>query len=699
MKATVFGKLGRIFLLALAAGLVVGACSSPKSTPSSRSTATSESADSKTSVERSVSGVAGTYIYWANTSGNTIGRANLNGTDVIQNFISGANGPGDVVVYGHRIYWANADGCTEYGSCNGSIGAANLDGTDVNERFIPTNTAYGLAISSQYIYWTNFGSNTIGRANLDGTDVKQNFISGANGPDGVVVISQSIYWSNAGSDTIGRANVDGTDINQDFVTAANGPQGMAIDSQHIYWANHNNGTIGRASLDGTDVDQRFIVGAGNFPTRVTVNSQHILWTAWTKNSIPSPGTIGEANLDGTDVVKTLISSANSPVGVFAEDALLRGVGNSQVSTIASSLPTPSEAFSPARSIAVNGGIAAAIAMILTFPSQLFNETLQENYAEIVGWWRRRLRLSPKAANDRGATGEVKNASTSLRRDRAVFAVVVLAGAVVNSLNDGHFGFKTETLITFIAVVLTIVAGVAISATVAGVYHAKRHGDTSRRLQALPAGLAIAAGLVVFSRVIGFEPGYLYGVICGVIFTRELADNEKGHLAALGVLTTMGVSVVAWLIWIPVNNAAQHHGAFFGVVLADDFFAALFVGGLVGSFFGMVPIKGLPGWTVKQWNLAAWVAGFGLATFGLCQILLRPGIVGHGHRPLVASVILFVAFGLGSIAFHEHFEDKRRLSEGELHPSFTARVRTLARHARFAPSPADPTGMAEASTQT
>ena len=31
------------------------------------------------------------HIYWANVSGNTIGRADLNGTDVDQSFISGAS--------------------------------------------------------------------------------------------------------------------------------------------------------------------------------------------------------------------------------------------------------------------------------------------------------------------------------------------------------------------------------------------------------------------------------------------------------------------------------------------------------------------------------------------------------------------------------------------------------------------------------
>ena len=100
----------------------------------------------------------------------------------------------------------------------------------------------------------------------------------------------------------------------------------------------------------------------------------------------------------------------------------------------------------------------------------------------------------------------------------------------------------------------------------------------------------AVVMVLFSRLIDFEPGYLYGFVCGVLFTRELPTNEKGHLAALSVCTTLVVSALAWMAWIPVNAAALRPGAFVGVVLADDLLGALFVSGLVGSFFGMMPIQ-------------------------------------------------------------------------------------------------------------
>jgi hypothetical protein len=248
--------------------------------------------------------------------------------------------------------------------------------------------------------------------------------------------------------------------------------------------------------------------------------------------------------------------------------------------------------------------------------------------------------------------------------------------LANALNDGHFGLSLSTLITFIAVVLSLGVGLLESFLIGTIYHTKRHGSAPRKLIAIPIGLAIAAVLMLFSRLINFEPGYLYGLVCGVVFTRQLPTNEKGHLAALGILAALVVSVVAWTVWIPVNAAAQHANPFVGMVLADDLLGALFVGGLVGSFFGMIPIKGLPGWTIKQWNVWAWVAGFAISILGLFQILLRPGIAGHGHRPLIISIILFVAFGVGSIVFHEHFEGKERRTSGAPTPPFRDRVKDV-----------------------
>jgi hypothetical protein len=54
--------------------------------------------------------------------------ANIDGSDVNNNFITGADAPVEPVVVGDHLYWGNGHGTT--------IGRANLDGSGVNESFI-----------------------------------------------------------------------------------------------------------------------------------------------------------------------------------------------------------------------------------------------------------------------------------------------------------------------------------------------------------------------------------------------------------------------------------------------------------------------------------------------------------------------------------------------------------------------------------
>ncbi|MBV8997763.1 MAG: hypothetical protein JO304_01810 [Solirubrobacterales bacterium] len=246
-------------------------------------------------------------IYWANPTSGTIGRSNLDGTDVNENLIIGASGPFMVATYGQHVYWTNAN--------SGTIGRANLDGTGVEENFITgVGQTAGLAVDGQHIYWGNADVNaqtgTIGRANLDGTDVNENFIDVGDIPIGVAVDSQHIYWTGILSDAIGEANPDGTAVNRTFITGARGPYGIALDGQHLYWSNRTalGPTIARANLDGTGVNESFIAAGGD-TTGVALDGQHVYWA-----SFLFPGTIARANLDGAAVDPNFIAGADA-IGV------------------------------------------------------------------------------------------------------------------------------------------------------------------------------------------------------------------------------------------------------------------------------------------------------------------------------------------------------------------------------------------------
>jgi hypothetical protein len=245
------------------------------------------------------------HIYWTNvlntsTRAGTIGRANLDGTGVNQNFITGVNPTGGLAVDGGHLYWGNQDNSSTavtFGT-PATIGRANLDGTGVDPNFITgADTASGIALDAAHIYWTNRGQFTVGRANLDGTGVNQNLVNIGSRvfPDGVAVDSGHIYWAGT-TGSLGRANLDGTGVTPNFVDAGAFPSGIAVDSGHLYWTHVNfssdpnafDDAIGRANLDGTGVEQNFIF---NFsPEGVAVSPQ----AAVPPPAVPAAPTIGSA---------------------------------------------------------------------------------------------------------------------------------------------------------------------------------------------------------------------------------------------------------------------------------------------------------------------------------------------------------------------------------------------------------------------
>src|SRR5207237_1231754 len=80
-----------------------------------------------------------------------------------------------------------------------------------------------------------------------------------------------------------------------------------------------------------------------------------------------------------------------------------------------------------------------------------------------------------------------------------------------------------------------------------------HGEWAR-LKVLPGTALVAVACVGLSRLLAFQPGYLYGLIAGLEFRREPEDTT-GRLTSLAALTILIIGLVTWAARAPVAAAS------------------------------------------------------------------------------------------------------------------------------------------------
>ncbi|MCR6641572.1 MAG: IPT/TIG domain-containing protein [Sporocytophaga sp.] len=111
----------------------------------------------------------GTYIYWADSGSQVIGRANADGSDpqILINLgaTNASANPTGVAIANGNIYWTDGG----FSGSAGSIGYANVNGSSVHQHWITLaagSSPSGLAITGGTIYWSDSVLNVIGEADL-----------------------------------------------------------------------------------------------------------------------------------------------------------------------------------------------------------------------------------------------------------------------------------------------------------------------------------------------------------------------------------------------------------------------------------------------------------------------------------------------------------------------------------------------------
>lgn len=248
--------------------------------------------------------------------------------------------------------------------------------------------------------------------------------------------------------------------------------------------------------------------------------------------------------------------------------------------------------------------------------------------------------------------------------RIVAAVVV--AAVISSFLSPTLGFDSASLATFLGFLVAL-AVILISFELPGLLEHRRVTGEMGRLRVLPWTLILAAAFVVVSRLATLQPGYLWGVVLGVVFLRPVTDVDEGREAAAGALWTLAVSIAAWMALGWIRGPAGTDLSFTTRVVQTAL-AAIVVSGLEAVAMGLLPFRFMPGAAVYRWNRLGWALLCGASLFAFIHILVGPtsGYLSDLTAPAwLAAMGIFAAFGVLTVLFWAWFRFRPSpVAEGE-----------------------------------
>ena len=294
-------------------------------------------------------------------------------------------------------------------------------------------------------------------------------------------------------------------------------------------------------------------------------------------------------------------------------------------------------------------MALTFIFVFYFAATLFNSTIKANYETIRGWLSRASGLfKPLIGSVSRKTSKLKN-----MRARGYLRIVLsmLLCALIYCYLDSNFSYNLTGLALFLSLALAI--GIVTNCYQGGqsLFGRVRYGIRSR-FNIYPIAILIAIAFVAFSRAINFHPGLIYGFVGGYVLflgsMKAVRADERGEVrkAAIvvicGALLMTSVALLAFFLRAFIPQASEGARGFW-VSLADGILAGVFVSGIQGLFFLLLPLTFLDGAKITAWKWWVWPFVMAPVVFIFYHIMINkgatfPNVAGN----MGAHGLLFVA---------------------------------------------------------
>ncbi len=325
------------------------------------------------------------------------------------------------------------------------------------------------------------------------------------------------------------------------------------------------------------------------------------------------------------------------------------------------LRTPLDISTDPAVVGTNLFLAILIALLFGLTSTLLNDTVAANPEALAAGFFGRVATGLKRAGQ--AIGRLLGPLGLRGRRTGTYlqvALFVVLTALTACFLDPSFRFFSWAGLGLFFSMLFSVGLVNLAYEGTQVFAARRF-----RLEAAiklnPLGILVAIVCVLFSRLVGFVPGYLYGIPGGYVLGSavELSRRREAAIGGAGLGAAAVLAFLAWGLTVPTALLQQDMGSagltrfFPGLVgVIQAFLLTVFFVGLEAVFLELFPLGPTDGAALFRWNKLVWGLSFAVAAFAAFHTLLTPEsayldtVRSHSLQLLLALLALYSLLAVG-----------------------------------------------------
>jgi hypothetical protein len=307
------------------------------------------------------------------------------------------------------------------------------------------------------------------------------------------------------------------------------------------------------------------------------------------------------------------------------------------SALGSGLPVLSDILQDPVSYAAAGGFGALLLLLIAIPAHLFDDTIEANSHRISAWFRR---FTPAVAKLHALLSRIPRFPLS-------GPLVIVLASVAFGFSDPSFGFDLVSLRTTLALAIGLVLVMEVPNLITSAVMARRW-STRAHLVVQPGALVLSVLGVLASRIVGFHPGLLIGLVMGL----ELAAGARAEVQKRAITTRMiataAIATGAWLLY-SLLTATTPEDAGFATQLTRESLVAATDEGLTGLVVALIPINFLEGRELFNGSKRRWAAIAAPVAF-LFAVLVLPRAFTEEGPQTAAWVWIVVLVGFCVLAF-------------------------------------------------